>query len=144
MPNETLKRRGNSKADKKKPVISFRRTELDMSEMLVKRFGDDLGHCAALGGWHKWTKTHWALDESGHARECVKVVARALAEFAIERLDRDKFREAERAGSAAGMRAILDLARSAPEIVFTPKDANADPWLLNTESGTIDLRDGFS
>jgi putative DNA primase/helicase len=142
VPIQKLKKRGNSKADEKKPTISFRRTELDMSEMLIKRFGDELRYCAALGGWHMWTGTHWALDESGHARECVKAVARALAEFAIERLDRDKFREAERAGSAAGMRAILDLARSTPEIVFTPKDANAEPWLLNTESGTIDLRDG--
>lgn len=131
---------GTSKAESK-PIV-FNRTELDMAEMLVKRSGRDLRYCKNLGGWYAWTGTHWERDEAEHARECCKELARYLAQFAIDRLDKKRFKEAQRCGSAAGVNAVLDLARSSSGIVFRPQDANRDPWLLNTESGTIDLRDG--
>lgn len=118
------------------------RTELDVAEMLVQRFGAELRYCASLGGWHRWAGTHWTRDESEHARECVKAIARELASEAAALLDEDVFRAAKRAGSAGGVAAILDLARSTPGIVFSPNDANRDPWLLNCRNGTIDLRTG--
>ena len=91
---------GTSKAESK-PIV-FNRTELDMAEMLVKRSGRDLRYCKNLGGWYAWTGTHWERDEAEHARECCKELARYLAQFAIDRLDKKRFKEAQRCGSAAG------------------------------------------
>jgi putative DNA primase/helicase len=129
------------RARKAKPAAS-ERTELDLSEMLVERFGDVLRYCSALGGWHAWDGSRWAPDERERARECVKAIARDLAGEAAALLDEDVFRAAKRAGSAGGVDAILSLARSTPGIVFGPEDANRDPWLLNAANGTIDLRSG--
>jgi putative DNA primase/helicase len=130
------------KAYGKAAPFVMQRTEVDMAALLVERFGDELRFCAALGGWHVWTGAHWALDVSGHARECAKALARELASQATETLDVDVFKEAKRAGSAAGVRAILELAQSTPGIVFTPEAANRDPWALNVGNGTINLQTG--
>lgn len=110
--------------------------------MLVERFGSELRYCGPLGGWFRWCGTHWEPDVRERARECAKEIARALAEEAASLLDDDTFRSAKRAGSARGVAAILDLARSAPGIVFAPEEADCNPWLLSCANGTIDLRTG--
>jgi putative DNA primase/helicase len=125
---------------KRKAPRPGERTELEISEMLVQRFGHELGYCAALGGWYVWRETHWSLDELEHARECAKSIGRELAAEAAALFDSDTFNAAKRASSARGVAAILDLARSAPEIVFGPDQANRDPWALNVLNGTLDLR----
>lgn len=141
-PSNVIALNAAKRARKKRPRKGGERTELDLAERLVQRFGGELRYCRALGGWHVWSGTHWQRDDREHARECVKAIARELAEEAAALMDEDTFRAAKRAGSAGGVSAILDLARSTPGIVFAPDDANRDPWLLNCTNGTIDLRTG--
>lgn len=117
-------------------------TELDVSERFVRRFGAELRYCRALGGWFRWDGARWCRDASEHARECAKQTARDLAAEAAALFDDDKFKAAKRAGSAKGVDATLSLARSAPGIVFVAEDADSDPWLLNCQNGTLDLRTG--
>lgn len=117
-------------------------TELDVAEIFVKRHSDEFRYCDSLGGWFAWTGTHYERDDRETARECVKAIAREIASEAAATFDKDLFRVAKRAGSSAGVGAILDLARSAPAIVFTADEANRDPWLLNVQNGTLDLRTG--
>lgn len=118
------------------------RTELQIADRLVREHGDKLRYCAALGGWFYWDAMQWVRDESGRARELAKAVARDLAQEATALMDAQLFAAAKRAGSAAGVRAVLDLASSDPLIAFTPDQADADPWALNCLNGTIDLRTG--
>ncbi len=116
-------------------------TELDLSERIVNAYGgSEIRYCAALGGWHVWTGTHWERDHLERARECAKQMARDLAIEAGELLDDDAFKAAKRAGSAGGVAAVLDLARSASGVVFRASDADRDPWLLNCANGTLDMR----
>lgn len=128
------------KRRKGKAIPDGDRTELQLADQLVERFGEDLRYCAELGGWHAWAGTHWTLDRTERAREMVKTIARELAQEAAADLDQDTFRAAKRAGSARGVSAVLDLARSTPGIVFPTDDADRDPWLLATLSGTLALR----
>ncbi len=130
------------RARRAKKALAGERTELQISEMLVEHFGNELRYCGPLGGWHAWCGTHWRLDVREHARECAKEIARKLAVEAAELIDDETFKSAKRAGSARGVSAILDLARSAPGIVFSPDDADRDPWALNCANGTLDLRTG--
>lgn len=134
--------RGRQIRAKRAATIQQEMTELRMSERLVERFGGDLRHCAALGGWHVWTGTHWAIDENRSARERAKDIARELAHEAADTADADLFRAAKRAGSSAGISAVLDLASSVPGVVFAASDSNKDPWALNCTNGTLDLRTG--
>jgi putative DNA primase/helicase len=118
------------------------RTELQLSELLVEGYRHELRYCGPLGGWFSWCGTHWRPDVLERARECVKDIARRQADEAAATLDDQTFKSAKRAGSAGGVSAILDLARSAPGIVFAPEDADRDPWALACASGVIDLRTG--
>ena len=141
-PGATVTPITSARRAKKRKAAGGERTELDLAELLVERFGDDLRYCAPLGGWFAWTGTHWTLDTRERARECVKAIAREIAGEAAALLDDDLFKAAKRAGSAGGVDAILALARSTPGIVFSPDEANADPWALNVQNGTLDLRTG--
>lgn len=118
------------------------RTEIEIAEMVIAASGDELRFCADLGGWHVWTGTNWARDERQRARECVKAIARKLADDSAKKLDQDLFRAAKRAASSLGTSSILAVMQSDPRIVFAPNDANRDPWLLNARNGTVDLRTG--
>src|SRR5690606_15516937 len=51
-------------------------------------------------------------------------------------------KHAARSESAARIRSMLELAATEPEIACVPDVFDADPWLLNVENGTIDLRTG--
>ncbi len=124
------------------PLLSGELTELEMSERLVKWFGDDLRFCRGLKGWHIWTGTHWKHDEAKLAQEHAKDVARRLKEEADDVQDRGTQKSASRAGSLNGNKAILGLAESEPRIVFTVEDADRDGYLLNCANGTVDLRTG--
>ena len=80
----------SAKKRKRKPK-GGERTELNIAEMFTERFAGAVRYCADRGGWHRWTSTHYALDTMEHARECVKVIARQLAEEAAALLDDDVF-----------------------------------------------------
>lgn len=133
----TRARRASARA-KKDPTREL--TEIDIAERVIQRFGIDLRYCAALGGWHAWSGTHWAQDALESARECVKAVARDLATDAVA--DDDLWGAAKRCASSNGTSSILDVMRSDARVVFAPDQANADPWLLNCTNGTVDLRTG--
>jgi len=40
------------------------------------------------------------------------------------------------------LRRMLEVGKSMPTVVVTPTQLDADPWLLNTPAGTVDLRTG--
>lgn len=52
------------------------------------------------------------------------------------------FRWAKRSQSARAIRDLITLAETEPDITARLTDFDADPWLLNCENGTIDLRTG--
>jgi putative DNA primase/helicase len=136
---ESGKQNGRSKKERN---AGFERSDVVMSDALARRYKREIRYCAPLGGWHCFTGTHWALDEQEHATECIKAMAREIADHAADSLDPALLRDAKRIGSGPGTQAILKLTRSAPGVVFSPQDANRDPWLLNLQNGSLDLRTG--
>jgi putative DNA primase/helicase len=93
-----------------------------------------------------WDGTRWTGDQTGevmpHARE---VVASMYAEAASLPDPDDRKRVAEfarKSQSQGSLRAMVALAASEPELVARREDFDRDQWLLNTPSGTVDLRTG--
>jgi len=52
------------------------------------------------------------------------------------------FKHAQRSEGAARIAALLEMAKSEPGISVQPKELDADPWVLNSQNGTIDLKTG--
>lgn len=108
---------------------------------LLAAHGHRLRYCPQREQWLRWTGAVWAWDgphrSSRHAREHAKTVARALPE------DTPAARaHKRRALSAAGTTACLQQAATDPAATVDITALDADPWVLATPGGTLDLRTG--
>ena len=124
----------------------YRLTDLGNAERLIARYGQDLRWCEPLGGWYVWDGRRWKLDMTGAVQRMAQATARAIYEEAAacdDPDDRAKIaKHALASESASRQRAMLDLAWSQPGIAVTPDVWDSDPWALNVNNGTVDLRTG--
>jgi P4 family phage/plasmid primase-like protien len=121
-------------------------TELGNARRLIARHGHRLRYCKPLGSWLEWDDKRWAFDDTGAIWRYAKDMVRQLGVEAANEPD-DKHRSAilRWALKSEGQKTIghsVDLAWSEPGIPIMPDALDADPWLLNTPSGTVDLRTG--
>ncbi len=109
-------------------------------EALALRFAErhagDLRYVAAWGKWLSWTGTHWRFDDTLHAFNLARDICREGAAGC------SKSKIAVALASAKTVAAVERLARADRRIAATIDQWDADPWLLNTPDGAIDLRAG--
>jgi len=107
---------------------------------IVQRYGTDLRWCP-VGEWHYWNGKRWVPSEAlavRLARKTANLIGQeakgandvATAQ-AIEKHQKKSL-------SVERIRAMLRLASS--DLFVQASDLDADPWLLNVENGTLDLR----
>lgn len=116
----------------------------------ASRFADAhhkaLRYCAAWRRWLWWDGRRWQEDDSLEPLRRARQTARALADEAAAEPDEERRKallgHARRSAGEPRVRAMLTLAASDTRVVVRPADLDADPWALNTESGTVDLRTG--
>jgi len=119
-------------------------TDAGNAERFVHYTRGSVRYAAGLG-WLLWTGTHWAHDPSELVlRFALDTIRATHATSAL--LDNPERRASlgkhARASEALGrLRAMLDLARVRPEVHVLPDQLDADPWVLNTMSGLVNLRD---
>jgi putative DNA primase/helicase len=120
-------------------------------------WNEDARYVASWKKWLFWDGTHWCVDERlshmTRTRDFIRWVAAEMmrqaeqlgeglsATAAKKLLDKAK-REGDKLRDKHVICAIELLARSNPESVANPSDFNADPMLLGTPNGTVDLRAG--
>ena len=100
--------------------------------------------------WRTWRKGSWMLCRRGEAIEAMKALAEILMVEALRQLRIDPQSErskklmacAQRAQSAQGIKAALELSQSAPELAVSAEDFDTDPDLFNAANGVIHLPSG--
>ena len=97
------------------------RIALDFSALHVDR----LRYVAVWNKWLQWNGAHWAFEDTLHAFH----------------LARELCRHAEDARHKT-VAAVVGLARTDRRQAATTAQWDADPWLLGTPGGTVDLRTG--
>ncbi|MFC9863808.1 hypothetical protein ACWFRX_40540, partial [Streptomyces sp. NPDC055100] len=115
-------------------------TDRGSAKLFASLHSNRFRHVPGLG-WYQWSGSRWQLDEN----ECVLWAAGEMAESlalsdpsgahtaAALRLHR------RRALSTSGIRAMLVQARSAPGMVLSAGVLDADPYVLCTPAGVVDL-----
>jgi putative DNA primase/helicase len=102
-------------------------------------------------GYAEWDGTRWHYDDDGAAVRAAREIAdmvRRRARLARQELgDKDErvkalAQHARRTGSARGITAMLELARSDLRLLLRPEALDGDAYVLNAPNGTIDLRSG--
>ena len=97
---------------------------------------DTLRFDGEFGRWYRWNGKIWEPDLTGHVLDDVRALCRAKAAACVDE------RIACRIASAATSKAVERLARTDRRHVSTSTFWDADPWLLNTPRGVVDLRTG--
>lgn len=119
-------------------------TELDAALRFARRFGDRLRYCPTFG-WHAWNGRCWSPSAESEGRRLSMEAARL---WTAEAASHDgegreiRMKAAMRLESCSAIDHVLSLAKTLPPIATDPTVFDSDPWLLNVENGTLDLRAG--
>ncbi|MCC6621991.1 MAG: DNA primase [Deltaproteobacteria bacterium] len=124
-------------------------TDLANAHRMIGLYGNDLRFVGAWGKWMAWSGQRWQLDEAGQhmqlGAETTKRIFRevpALYEAGEAGLGDDRLKWAKKSQQARQISAMVQLAKTDPRVAVDHDAFDADPWLLNVQNGTVDLRTG--
>jgi putative DNA primase/helicase len=102
----------------------------------TEQHGESLRFTATWGRWSVWDGCVWRQDETLNVFDLARKVCR------VESAACEDDRLAVRIASAATVAAVERLARADRQHAATVDQWDADPWLVNTPGGVVDLRTG--
>jgi putative DNA primase/helicase len=121
-------------------------TDLGNAERMLKLHGDDLRYCEAIGAWYRWTGKRWERDTTQQVIRRAMATVRSIyaeADAATDVDARMRLRQhAQNSESHARISATVKLLSVMASVSVRPEQFDADPWLVNCENGTVDLRTG--
>jgi putative DNA primase/helicase len=124
------------------PAGGYNLTDLGNARRLVHRHGRNLRYCWLWRKWLVWDGKRWVKDDTGEvyrlAKETVSSIYQEAAAAPNDEARKELGKHATRSEAGARIKEMVDLARS--DVPVMPDELDASPDLLNTESGTIDLR----
>ncbi len=111
-------------------------TEDALALAFTLRYHQDWRYVAAWGRWLVWDGQRWRPEDTLAATDLIRHVCR----FAAVRTNNIKV--AAKLASSGTISGVERLARSDRRHAATTEEWDADPWLLNTLGGVVDLRHG--
>ncbi len=128
------------------PAPDFPYTDLGNAERLAHEHGADLRYTAS----HKWLvydEVRWKRDKTGEVRRRFTDTVRGMYKQAAAINDADQRKalvsHARGCESLHRVKAAVELCQSHADVATTIEAFDADPWLLNTLTGVIDLKTGY-
>jgi putative DNA primase/helicase len=116
------------------------------AEALVAEHGADLRYCFPWGKWLVWTPPRWQVDHTGavmrRAKQAVKGLARTIETLEDTATIKAYLAHIKSSLAATKLKAMLELATAEPGVPVLPDELDRDPWALNVQNGTLDLRNG--
>ncbi|GAA0989192.1 phage/plasmid primase, P4 family [Nocardiopsis tropica] len=128
------------KVDEPAPVAqldTYSRTDDGNALRLVDEHATNIRYVPERGKWLVWDGHRWGWDDRGHVPELARAIARNLPDDGKE----DAAHKA-RSLAARNLGAMVQLARTDPRVVAPAAQLDADPHLLNTTGGVVDLKTG--
>jgi P4 family phage/plasmid primase-like protien len=113
-------------------------TDAGNADLFAEQHHDELRYVPIRDAWLRWTGTHWhQCENNGEAM----IAARATVD-AIPEDDPDVTAHKRRSLSRRAIEAIVGLGRHNQAIRVESSRLDADPFALNTPTGTVDLHTG--
>jgi putative DNA primase/helicase len=106
-------------------------TEDNLARAFTDQFGSCLRFSHDVGRWYVWSGSRWREDHTDLAFNWAREVCR--------RLNHEGLRQWAKAATAT---AVERFARSDRTFAMSGGEWNANPWLLATPSGTVELKTG--
>ncbi len=134
--SEYLKESPAEKADQ------YARTDLGNAKRLIDTYGDNLHYCYPQQAWYVWSENRWEVDRIGrlekYGSEVLSTLQREAAKMTGEARQAMR-RFADLSEKQPRRIAMIQSAQHIGDIPILPAQLDADPWLLNTMSGVVDL-----
>ncbi|MDP2651988.1 MAG: phage/plasmid primase, P4 family [bacterium] len=120
-------------------------TDMGNARRLVNEYGQDIRH-STQSGFYVWDGKRWEQDSDGAVERFAKATVRGIYNEAAQCDDKDVREKiashAHKSESDARIKAMIAQARTELEIVVKHDDLDRDPWLLNVNNGTLNLKTG--
>ena len=127
-------------ADAEEPVVgsdeSVWGTEDALALTFTRRYHRDWRYVAGWGRWLVWDGQRWRTEDTLAATDLIRSVCRQTAVRA------DNPKVAAKLASSSTVSGVERLARADRRHAATTEEWDADPWLLNTPGGVVDLKTG--
>ncbi len=127
-------------AEDAEPVVSSDEsvwgTEDALALAFTRRYHRDWRYVAAWGRWLVWDGQRWRNEDTLAATDLIRSVCRQTA------LRADDRKVAAKLASSSTVGGVERLARADRRHAATTDEWDADPWLLNTPGGVVDLKTG--
>lgn len=121
------------------------RSDAGNADRLIIDHGDDILFVVGAG-WHFWDGKRWCRDDHGELLRRARMTVQAMRAEAARLADKDDrealWKFATASEKRERLKAMVGLAEIDLAVLVRADDLDADPFLLNVENGTIDLRTG--
>lgn len=126
---------------------SFNTTDLGNAQRLIYLHGENVRYCHKWAKWLVWDGKRWRTDDSASIYSLAKETIRSIYGEAQKIGDEEKRQAVARWAMISEqwnrIEAMIRLAAVDESIAVMPDDLDVDLFLLNVNSGTIDLRSGL-
>ena len=110
-------------------------SEDNLALRFADQYGRDLRYVDKWGKWLIWDGRRWQFDDTRKVFDLSRTVCRAASAQCNEKW-------AKAIAGAQTVYGVTNLARADRKLAATVAQWDADPWLLSTPAGTVDLRSG--
>jgi len=134
-------------------LAAYRQTDVGNGMRFLARYGENVRYCVSSQTWYVFNDQFWEKDELGLvlqlARETVIAIEREAATIPVELDDNgnpvkgpreELLGWAKHSQSVRAYKAMLSDASCVKGIAVRITDFDTDPYLLNVQNGTLDLR----
>lgn len=128
-----------------------KRSDLGNAQRLAARYAEVIRYVHATGAWHIWNGAAWAPDDTAQIERFARATLQAMQREADALPYGDDDQNSEKLAaikwviasqSAGRIAAMVQLARSEPDVAVTATAFDTHPWELNCLNGIVDLKTG--
>ncbi len=132
------------RADMREQRRHYMRTDLGNAERFVDSHRDHVLWCPARKAFLLWDGTRYAWDERSQVVKLAHLTARGVFHEAAATEDGDEQKAITKWALASQNESRINamLSQSKPYLAVGMDDLDRDPWLVNCQNGTLDLRTG--
>jgi putative DNA primase/helicase len=100
-------------------------TQDGVANRFAEKYSERFRYVAAWNRWYEWDGQRWRYENTLHSFDAARAMLRDVAK-----------------ADAKDVAGVITLARADRLLAATPEQWDANPWLLGTPGGTVDLRTG--
>lgn len=126
-------------------VEKFKLTDVGNAERFVSMFKDEVKYCAVYKKWFVWNGKYWEQDDGTiieYAIQCIRSICSDADMLPDGDQRKALLQHAMRSENGNRIKALISLASGKKEVAITPDNWDANPWLINCQNGTINLKTG--